>query len=145
MVRHVLPCEWEVVGLAAATFPSALSKSSELYARLCRVNRDLVVPNAAGRHGLAVAGRTAPLVRRRPSYPASRIRVERASERSTDLAPSQLASSIQRCDSSCYQPCCRSQPVIRVTSLLSRSSESGPIAVQCVAIVQVAGPSAPSR
>ena len=43
--QHVLVSE--VVALAAASTPPALSESSELHVRSCRATRDRVVPNAA--------------------------------------------------------------------------------------------------
>ena len=45
--RHVLA--WEVVALAAALSPLALSESSEWHVRSCRATRYRVAPNAAGR------------------------------------------------------------------------------------------------
>ena len=59
---------WEVVALAAASTPPALSESSESHVRSCRATRD---PTRSA--GLAVAGRWL-------SYP-SHIRVERAATR----------------------------------------------------------------
>ena len=47
----------------------------------------------------------------------------------------------ERCDSSCCRPGCRSRS--RRPSLLSHSAESCPTAVRCVALVRVAGTSAP--
>ena len=40
---------WEVVALAAASSPPALSESSESHVRSCRATRDRVGPNAASR------------------------------------------------------------------------------------------------
>ena len=79
----------EVVALAAASSPPALSESSESHVRSFRATRDRVGPNAAGRP------RRGGLRDRRRSYDPSRIRVERAVYRSTNLATSQLASSIR--------------------------------------------------
>ena len=47
MARHILA--WEVVALAAASSPPALSESSESHVRSCRATRDRVGPSAAGR------------------------------------------------------------------------------------------------
>ena len=47
-----------------------------------------------------------------------------------------LKASTQRCNSSCCRPGRLSRP--RHSSVLSRSSESGPMAVRCVAMVRVA-------
>ena len=82
LARDVLA--WEVVALAAASSPPALSESSDSHVRSCRATRDRVGPDAAGRprrgRPLAVvseshpSGESGDMGRRRPGGSLPRAR-----------------------------------------------------------------------